>query len=256
MDISESVGVVTGGASGLGAGVVRKLSAAGGRAAILDLPSSGGEALAADLGDRVVFIPTDITDEQQVEAAFDQIKAEFGRLDLCVNSAGTGEGHRVVAKDGTLFPLDAYRRIVNLNLVALFDVTRRSAALMSQNEPGVDGERGLIVNVASIAGIEGQVGQAAYAGSKGGVIASTLPLARDLAQWGIRVMTIAPGIMDTAMLAGVSDKLRAAVTDLSLFPHRLGRPEDFASLVGQFMENTMLNGDIVRLDAGTRLPAR
>ncbi|MBT2523324.1 SDR family NAD(P)-dependent oxidoreductase [Arthrobacter sp. ISL-28] len=256
MEISNSVGVVTGGASGLGAGVVRMLIERGGRAAILDLDRSPGSELAAELGDAALFIPTDITDPEQVESAFGQLAERFGRVDLCVNSAGTGEGHRVVAKDGTLFPLDAYKRIVNLNLVALFDVSRRAAELMTRNEPGADDERGLIVNVASIAGYEGQVGQAAYAGSKGAVIASTLPLARDLAQWGIRVMTIAPGIMDTAMLSGVSDKLRTAVTDLSLFPRRLGRPSDFASLVGQFMENTMLNGEVVRLDAGTRLPSR
>jgi 3-hydroxyacyl-CoA dehydrogenase/3-hydroxy-2-methylbutyryl-CoA dehydrogenase len=228
----------------------------GGRAAVLDLPNSRGAELVDELGDAVLFIPTDITDPKQVEDAFTQITERFGRLDVCVNSAGTGEGHRVVAKDGTLFPLDAYQRIVNLNLVALFDVTRHAAGLMTRNEPGVDDERGLIVNVASIAGFEGQVGQAAYAGSKGGVIASTLPLARDLAQWGIRVLTVAPGIMDTAMLSGASDKIREMVTGLSLFPRRLGRPEDFASLVAHFMENTLLNGDVIRLDAGTRLPAR
>jgi 3-hydroxyacyl-CoA dehydrogenase/3-hydroxy-2-methylbutyryl-CoA dehydrogenase len=258
--MSQAVGVVTGGASGLGAGVVRMLADRGGRAVILDLPTSPGEQLAkelnADRGDAVVFVPTDITDPEQVEAAFATIVERFGRLDLCVNSAGTGGGYRVVSKDGTLYPLSEYRRIVELNLIALFDVTRHAAGLMTRNDPGVDEERGLIVNVASIAGIEGQVGQAGYAGSKGGVIASTLPLARDLAQWGIRVLTVAPGIMDTGMLAGVDDKLRAAVTGLSLFPRRLGRPEDFAGLVAHFMANTLLNGEVIRLDAGTRLPAR
>lgn len=256
MQMKNAVGVVTGGASGLGSGVVRMLAENGGSAVILDLPTSPGADLAKEFGSAVTFLPTDITDTDQLAAAFATIAETHGRLDLCVNSAGTGAGHRVLTRDGELFPLDLYRKIVELNMIALFDVTRRSVELMSKNDPGVDEERGLIVNVASIAGYEGQVGQAAYAGSKGAVIASTLPLARDLAAWGVRVMTIAPGIMDTAMLAGVSDQLRAAVTDLSLFPKRLGRPEDFASLVGQFMTNTMLNGEVVRLDAGTRLPAR
>jgi 3-hydroxyacyl-CoA dehydrogenase/3-hydroxy-2-methylbutyryl-CoA dehydrogenase len=204
----------------------------------------------------VAFFPTDVTDPEQVASAFSSIKEHFGRLDLCVNSAGTGVGKRVLSKDGSMFPLDLYKKVVDLNLIGLFDVLRNAARLMAENEPSAEGERGLIVNVASIAGYEGQVGQAAYSASKGGVIASTLPLARDLAQWGIRVLAVAPGIMDTAMLAGVDDKLRQAVTDIALFPRRLGKPDDFAGLVAHFIENTFLNAEVVRLDAGTRLAAR
>lgn len=256
MEISQAVGVVTGGGSGLGAGVVRMLAKRGGRAAVLDLPTSKGAELADELGDAVHFIPTNVTDTAQVAAAFEQIEQRFDRLDVCVNCAGGGAGHRVVGKGGSLYPIEDFRRIVELNLIGTFDVTRRAAGMMSRNEAGADDERGLVVNVASIAGFEGQVGQVGYSASKGGVIAATLPLARDLAQWGIRVLTIAPGIMDTAMLAGASDKVREAVTNLSLFPRRLGRAEDFAGLVAHLMENTMLNGDVIRLDAGTRLPAR
>jgi 3-hydroxyacyl-CoA dehydrogenase/3-hydroxy-2-methylbutyryl-CoA dehydrogenase len=256
MKIEESVAAVTGGASGLGLGTVRKLAGQGARLALLDLPSSDGKAIAEKLGDTAAFFPVDLTDPQDVDQAFTAIEVRFGRLDVCVNSAGTALGRRVLSKDGEMFPLDLYRKVVDLNLIGLFDVVRHAARLMSKNIPGVDDERGLIVNVASIAGYEGQVGQAAYAASKGAVIASTLPLARDLAQWGVRVLGIAPGIMDTAMLAGVSDQVRQAVTDIALFPRRLGTPEDFAGLVAHFMENTMLNGEVVRLDAGTRLAAR
>ena len=256
MQVKGSVGVVTGGASGLGLGTVRMLAEGGANAAILDLPASGGEDIAKELGDAVAFFPTDVTDPDQVANAFASIRERFGRLDLCVNSAGTGIGKRVLAKDRSMFPLDMYRRVVDLNLIGLFDMVRNAARLMSENEPGEDGERGLIINVASIAGYEGQVGQAAYAASKGAVIASTLPLARDLSQWGIRVLAVAPGIMDTAMLAGVDEVVRKAVTDIALFPQRLGRPQDFAALVEHYMTNTFLNGEVVRLDAGTRLAAR
>jgi 3-hydroxyacyl-CoA dehydrogenase/3-hydroxy-2-methylbutyryl-CoA dehydrogenase len=162
----------------------------------------------------------------------------------------------VVARDGSPFPLDLFRRGIDVNLVGLFDVVRHAAAAMARNEPGEDGERGLIVNVASIAGYEGQVGQASYAASKGGVIALTLPLARDLATWGIRVMCICPGVMDTAMLAGSTEQLRAALADINVFPKRLGRPTDVAAVVRTMMETTYLNGDVVRIDAGTRLAPR
>ena len=253
MDVKTTAALVTGGASGLGLGVVRMLAEEGARAAIVDLPSSRGAALAEELGDTVVFAPADVTDTNQVQAAVRRAVDEFGRLDLCVNCAGVSPAHRVVKSDGTMFPLDTFRKTVEINLIGLFDVVRTAAAAMTRNDPGADGERGLIVNVASIAALEGQVGQAAYSASKGGVVALTLPLARDLADQGIRVMTVCPGIMDTAMLAGIDDKRRSALVDLHVFPKRLGAPEDFACLVRSFMTNTMLNGDVVRLDAATRL---
>ncbi|MFQ5948243.1 MAG: SDR family NAD(P)-dependent oxidoreductase, partial [Acidimicrobiia bacterium] len=228
----------------------------GAKAAILDLPQSTGAALAEELGDAAAFVPADVTDPNDVERAVAHVVDAFGRLDLCVNAAGVSPPHRVVTKTGELFPLDLFKWVVDVNLVGLFDVVRWAAFYMTKNEPSDEGERGLIVNVASIAGFEGQVGQAAYSASKGGVIAATLTLARDLADWGIRVMAIAPGIMDTPMLAGAPGKLREALSNVHLFPKRLGTPDDFAKLVLHLMENALLNGEVVRLDAAARLAPR
>ena len=253
MRVDTAAGLVTGGASGLGEGVVRMLAEAGGRAAILDLPSSRGEEIARELGERVAFVPCDVSDSEQVDRAVSAATDHLGRLDLCVNCAGVSPAHRVVGRDGTLYPLDVFRKTVDINLIGLFDVVRHAAGRMADNEPGEDGERGLIVNVSSIAGLEGQIGQAAYTASKGAVAALTLQLARDLSRQGIRVMAIAPGMMDTAMLAGVDEARRQAIIDLHLFPRRLGTPQDFAGLVRTFMETTLLNGELVRLDAATRL---
>ncbi|MEV0067498.1 MULTISPECIES: SDR family NAD(P)-dependent oxidoreductase [unclassified Amycolatopsis] len=253
MRIEGSVGLVTGGASGLGAGTARRLVAGGGRVGILDLASSAGAELAAELGEGALFVPTDVSDEAAVEKAVGAVAERFGRLDVCVNAAGISPAARVLSRKGELHPLDLFRRTVEINLVGAFDVLRHAVAVMARNEPGPDGERGLIVNVSSAAALEGQAGQAAYSASKGGLVALTLPLARDLAIWGIRVMTVCPGIMDTGMLAGADEKRRAALMDLHVFPKRLGRPEDFARLVASFMENELLNGEVVRLDAATRL---
>ncbi|QRP43098.1 SDR family NAD(P)-dependent oxidoreductase [Amycolatopsis sp. FDAARGOS 1241] len=253
MRIEGSVGLVTGGASGLGAGTARMLVAGGGRVGILDLPGSAGAEFAAGLGDAALFVPADVSDEAEVEKAVAQVADRFGRLDVCVNAAGISPAARVLSRKGELHPLTLFRRTVEINLVGAFDVLRHAVAVMSRNEPEPDGERGLIVNVSSAAALEGQAGQAAYSASKGGLVALTLPLARDLALWGIRVMTVCPGIMDTGMLAGADEKRRAALMDLHVFPKRLGRPDDFARLVASFMENELLNGEVVRLDAATRL---
>ncbi len=253
MRIDDSVAFVTGGASGLGEGVVRMVTSSGGRAAILDLPSSKGSALADELGDSAAFYEVDVADSEQVERSVDAAAEHFGKVNLLVNCAGVSPASRTLDRKGNMHPLDVFRRAVDINLIGLFDVVRNTARHMARNEPGEDGERGLIVNVASIAGFEGQVGQTAYGASKGAVIALTLPLARDLAIWGIRVMTVAPGIMDTAMLAGVSEERRQALIDIHVFPKRLGRPADFAAVVRSFAENTLLNGDVLRLDAATRL---
>lgn len=253
MRVSESVGLITGGASGLGEGVARMLVSNGGKAVIVDRPGSRGDEIVAELGKNAAYIACDITVPDEVEAAVAAAAEAFGRIDLLVSSAGISPAARLVARDGTPFPLDVFRAGIDVNLVGLFDVLRHAAAVMTRNEPSDEGERGLIVNIASIAGLEGQIGQASYAASKGGVIALTLPLARDLASWGIRVMCICPGVMDTAMLANASDDLRAALADINVFPKRLGRPDDLSSLVQAFMENTYLNGEVVRLDAGTRL---
>jgi 3-hydroxyacyl-CoA dehydrogenase / 3-hydroxy-2-methylbutyryl-CoA dehydrogenase len=256
MRFEDTVALVTGGASGLGEGVVRMIAQAGGRAAILDLPKSRGTSIATELGQAVTFFELDVTDAEQVGPVIDAATDHFGTVNLLVSCAGVSPASRTVDRTRSMFPLEVFKHAVDVNLVGLFDVVRHAARRMAENEPGEDGERGLIVNVASIAGIEGQVGQTAYSASKGGVIALTLPLARDLSRWGIRVMTIAPGIMDTAMLAGADDKLRERLTEVSLFPKRLGRPDDFARLVRCFMEDTFLNGEVVRLDAATRLSGR
>jgi 3-hydroxyacyl-CoA dehydrogenase/3-hydroxy-2-methylbutyryl-CoA dehydrogenase len=256
MKVEGSVGLVTGGASGLGEGVVRMLAGNGGRAAIFDLPSSNGAALVEELGDAVEFFPVDITDSDAVERGVAAVVERFGRIDLLMNCAGISSGQRVVGRDRVPHSLAHFRKHVEVNLIGLFDVLRHVAVAMSDNEPDETGERGLIVNIASIAALEGEAGQASYSASKGGVVALTLPLARELARHGIRVMCICPGIMDTAMLAGADEALRQRLTDLSLFPKRLGTPEDVGRLVKGFMETTFLNGEVVRLDAAVRLGPR
>ncbi len=253
MLVTDTVAIVTGGASGLGEGTVRMLAEAGGRAAILDLPGSPGAAIAEELGDDVAFFPVDVSDPEQVRAAVDGARERFGRITAAVCCAGISPAGRTVNRKGEMFSLDAFRKTVEVNLIGLYDVVRNAARHMADNDPGIDDERGVIVNVASIAAMEGQVGQTAYSASKGGIAALTLPLARDLAPLGIRVLSIAPGIMDTAMIAGLDDERRAKLIDLNLFPKRLGRPDDFASLVRTFLETTMFNGEVVRLDAATRL---
>lgn len=253
MRVEGSVGLVTGGASGLGAGTARMLVEGGGRVGILDRAGPAGAALAAELGEAALFVPADVAVGEEVEKAVGQVADRFGRIDVCVNAAGMSPAARVLSRKGELHPLELFRRTLEVNLVGAFDVLRHTVAVMARNEPGPDGERGLVVNVSSAAALEGQAGQAAYAASKGGLVALTLPLARDLAIWGIRVMTVCPGIMDTGMLAGADEKRRAALMDLHVFPKRLGRPGDFARLVSGFMENELLNGEVVRLDAATRL---
>jgi 3-hydroxyacyl-CoA dehydrogenase/3-hydroxy-2-methylbutyryl-CoA dehydrogenase len=256
VQIDGSVALVTGGASGLGEGTVRFLAERGARVAILDLPRSKGETLAKELGDSVSFVPCDVTDPENVEGAVAEVAERGGRLDVAVNCAGAGPGARMLDKQGNPHPLDLYKHIVELDLFGTFDITRWAAVHMARNEPGDSGERGLIVNTASIAGYEGQIGQAAYSAAKGGIIAMTLPLARDLASHGVRIMTICPGIMDTPAFGNVSDQLKAQLAEIHVFPKRLGTGADFGRLVGSFMENTLLNGEVVRLDAATRLAPR
>ncbi len=251
MQIDGSVSFVTGGASGLGRGVAEALAARGGRVVVLDLPSSQGAEVAEGIGG--VFVPADLRRTEQVEEAVAGAIDAFGRIDVAVNAAGVATAHRVVARDGELFPLDLFRRTIEVNLIGLFDVVRRVAAEMAKNEPNAAGERGAIVNVASIAAYEGQVGQAAYSASKGGIVALSLQLARDLAGLGIRVNTIAPGIMDTPMLAGAPQELKDALAQIHVFPRRLGTPADFAHLALAVIENEMLNGEVIRLDAGARM---
>lgn len=253
MDIAGAVGIVTGGGGGLGAGAAEMLVAQGGSVVILDLPQSPGAELAQKLGDAAMFAPTDITDTEQVTATIDATLERFGRIDILVNAAGISPAARVVNRRGEMFPLDVFERTLAVNLVGPFDVIRQSARAMSANEPRPDGERGVIVNISSAAATEGQKGQASYTASKGAIAALTLQLARDLADVGVRVNAIAPGIMDTPMLANLDEERRTALLNLHTFPKRLGTIEDFARVTQTIIEVSLLNGEVIRLDAATRM---
>jgi 3-hydroxyacyl-CoA dehydrogenase/3-hydroxy-2-methylbutyryl-CoA dehydrogenase len=229
------------------------LSEAGNDVAVFDLPKECADDIVAGYGPRARYFPVNVADPAQVESAVISAIEALGKVHLLVNCAGVADAARMLSKDGDPFPLDLYRRVIDINLVGLFDVTRQVVQHMASNEPNEDGERGVVISVASIAGIEGQAGQAAYSASKAGVIGMTLPLARDLGSRGIRVLTVCPGIFDTGMLGSASDQLRQRLSDIHVFPKRLGRPADFAHLVRSLAENTMLNGEVIRLDAATRL---
>jgi 3-hydroxyacyl-CoA dehydrogenase/3-hydroxy-2-methylbutyryl-CoA dehydrogenase len=256
MEIDGTRAIITGGASGLGAGTARRLVGLGAEVVVADLPQSAGEAMAAESGERATFVAVDVTDPPSVAAALDEAARRMGGIDLCVNAAGISAAHRVLTRGGESFPIELFERVVRVNLIGTFDVVRHAVRHMAANEPNADGERGVIVNVASIAAFEGQIGQAAYSASKGGVVAMTLPLARDLASHGIRVNTIAPGIMDTPMLDGGSPELKERLAAVHLFPKRLGTPADFAALVVHLAENPLINGEVIRLDAGARMAPR
>ena len=254
MQITDStVALVTGGASGLGEATVRRLHADGAAVVILDLPSSGGEALAQEFGDRTRFVATDVRDEAQVQASLDAAR-ELGTLRIVVNCAGVGTPGRVVGKRVPL-PLEQFANVININLIGTFNVLRLAAAAMLENDP-VDADRGVIVMTASIAAYDGQIGQAAYAASKGGVVGLTLSAARDLADKGIRVMTVAPGTFMTPMLAGLPPEATAALEAQVPHPSRLGTPDEYASLVRHIVDNGMLNGEVIRLDGALRMPPR
>ena len=252
-----SVVLVSGGASGLGEGVVRA-AAEGGASGVLvvDVNGERAESLAHELGDHVVAVPTDVSDTDSVERAVAAAELRFGRLDVTVCCAGIGYFNRVVARDGTPMSIDDYRRVIAINLTGTFDTLRRAAALMARNEPDADGQRGVVVMTASLAAYDGQVGQSAYSASKGGIVGMTLPLARDLAPSGIRVMTIAPGIMETPIYDFLPRETFEVLSKLPLNPKRMGTPAEFAHLVGAIVENPYLNGEVIRLDAGVRLPPK
>ncbi|MEH0420798.1 3-hydroxyacyl-CoA dehydrogenase [Streptomyces sp. B21-083] len=255
MNITDTdVALVTGGASGLGLATARRLVADGARVVIADLPSSEGKAVAADLGRNAVFAPTDVTEESQVTVALDTA-ADLGTLRVLVNCAGIGKDvFRVVGKQGP-FPYNKFRRTVEVNLIGTFNVIRLAAERMIAVEP-VGEERGVIVNTASVAAFDGQIGQAAYSASKGGVVGMTLPVARDLAQHLIRVNTIAPGLFQTPLLAGLPQEAQDSLGTQVPHPSRLGRPEEFADLVAHIVANAMLNGETIRLDGAIRMAPR
>jgi NAD(P)-dependent dehydrogenase (short-subunit alcohol dehydrogenase family) len=256
MRIEGACALVTGGGSGLGEATARELVRRGARVAILDLERSPGASVAAELGRGAIFAPGDVTSEEQVRAAVERAIAELGALRILVCCAGIGSAQRTVEKDGTPFDLRVFRRTIEVNLVGTFNAIRLAASRMIENDPDEEGERGVIVNTASVAAFEGQIGQAAYSASKGGVVGMTLPIARDLSRHGIRVCTIAPGLFDTPLLEGLSDELRRSLGASIPFPPRLGRPPEYARLACEIVENPMLNGETIRLDGAIRMAPR
>ncbi len=256
MDIQGIGAIVTGGGSGLGEATARAIVARGGRVALLDLGRSKGAEVAASLGGAAIFTEADVTDEDGVKAAVDAAVQAFGSLRAVVNCAGIGSAGRTVGKDGAPFDLDVFRRTLEVNLVGTFNVIRLAASVMVGNEPAAGGERGAIVNTASVAAFDGQIGQCAYSASKGGVVGMTLPIARDLARHGIRVCTIAPGLFATPMLMMMPEPARQALAATIPFPPRLGDPPEYAALACHILENGMLNGETIRLDGAVRMPPR
>ena len=244
--------LVTGGASGLGGATTDMVIAAGGRAVVIDINEQAGQAKAAQHGDTVRFVRADVTSDTDVQRAVETAVQSFGRLDGVVNAAGIAVAERVLPKEGPQ-PLAHFARTIQINLIGTFNVIRLAAAAMSANQPLACGERGVIVNTASVAAFDGQIGQAAYSASKAGIAGMTLPIAREFARMGIRVMTIAPGTFDTPLLAGLPDAARQSLAQQVPFPSRLGRPDEYAALVRQIFENEMLNGEVIRLDGAIRM---
>lgn len=255
MLIDEKVFIVTGGGSGLGAGVARLLHGKGARVVLADINEDAGQAMAEALGSNALFVKTDVTSETDGAGAVSAAVDTFGHLHGLVNCAGIAPGEKVLGREGP-HRLDSFARAVGINLIGTFNMVRLAAAAMEKEAPGEDGERGVIINTASVAAFDGQVGQAAYSASKGGVVAMTLPIARELARHGIRVVAIAPGIFETPMMAGMPQEVQESLGKSVPFPQRLGRPEEFAALVQHICENRMLNGEVIRLDGALRMGAR
>jgi 3-hydroxyacyl-CoA dehydrogenase / 3-hydroxy-2-methylbutyryl-CoA dehydrogenase len=255
MEIQGKTALVVGGASGLGAATARRLHGAGASVVIADLNAEQGEGLANELGERASFIEANVTEAEQVQTAVDAAAADEGGLRISVCCAGIGWAQRTVSKQGP-HDLEIFSNVVQVNLIGTFNALRLAATAMTGNEPDPEGERGVCVNTASIAAFDGQIGQVAYAASKGGIVGLTLPAARDLASRGVRVMTIAPGLFDTPLLAALPAEQREALGAGIPFPSRLGRPEEYASLVAEIVGNPMLNGETIRLDGALRMPPR
>jgi 3-hydroxyacyl-CoA dehydrogenase / 3-hydroxy-2-methylbutyryl-CoA dehydrogenase len=258
MEIKDIVAVVTGGGSGLGEATATRIVQNGGKAVILDLAVGSGEALVEKLGqENALFIKTEVTSEEDVQTALNQAVEKFGKITSVVNCAGIGvpknELRKVLNKGNKPHALWTFSKVIQVNLIGSFNVNRLAAEKMAENTPNEHGERGVIVNTSSVAAFEGRVGQVAYAASKAGLVGMTLPMARDLARYGIRVLTIAPGIMDTPAFATLSDEVRQSLGDMVPFPSRLGYPSEFAMLVQSMIENPMLNGETIRLDGGIRM---
>jgi NAD(P)-dependent dehydrogenase (short-subunit alcohol dehydrogenase family) len=252
MQIKDSVFIITGGASGLGAGTGRLLVELGAKVVLADLNQVAGDALVADLGTHARFVNTNVADEASAQACVNAAVASFGGLHGLINCAGIATAEKVLGKNGP-HTLDAFARTLTVNLIGSFNMIRLAAEAMSRGEPNAAGERGVIINTASVAAYDGQIGQAAYAASKGGIVGMTLPVARELARFGIRVMTIAPGIFETPMLLGMPQDVQDALGKMVPFPSRLGKPSEYAALARHIIENEMLNGEVIRLDGAIRM---
>jgi 3-hydroxyacyl-CoA dehydrogenase/3-hydroxy-2-methylbutyryl-CoA dehydrogenase len=255
VNLKDIKAVVTGGASGLGEACVRMIVAGGGKAAIFDLQQDRAEKLISELGTNVMFASTDVTNEESVQAAIAKTMAAFGGINAAINCAGVGDPAKLLSKKGPM-PLSFFNRVVQINLVGTFNVVRLAVEQMVKNAPAKDGEKGVVINTASAAAFDGQIGQPAYSASKAGVVGMTLPLARECAGYGIRVMTIAPGLFNTPMLAILPEAAREALGQMVPFPPRLGEPAEFAMLCRHIIENPMLNGEVIRLDGAIRMAAK
>lgn len=252
MDIRGRTILVTGGASGLGAACVRTMVASGAHVVIVDLNSETGNALASELGAETRFAVANVLEEADVQAAIQLAVSEFGALHGVINCAGIAVAEKVLGKEGPT-SLASFSKVIGVNLIGSYNVIRLAADVMRKNEPAASGERGVIVNTASVAAFDGQIGQAAYSASKGGIVGMTLPIAREFARYGIRVMTIAPGIFDTPLMAGLPEAARISLGQQVPFPSRLGRPDEYAALAKHIFENEMLNGETIRLDGAIRM---
>src|SRR5208283_3557954 len=255
MNVKNSVAVVTGGASGLGEACVRNLLASGAKIAIFDFAADRGEKIAAELGKDVIFAHTDVADDAGVQAAIKKTMDAFGAIHIAINCAGGAAPMKVLSRKGPM-PLAAFNRTIQINLVGTFNVIRLAVEQMVKNEPQEDGEKGVIINTASVAAFDGQIGQADYSASKGGIVGMTLPIARECAEYGIRVMTIAPGLFNTPLLQGLPEAARESLGKMVPFPQRLGYPQEYAQLVQHIIENRMLNGEVIRLDGAIRMAAK
>jgi len=255
MKIKDCKAIVTGGASGLGEACIRNLVKGGAKAVILDLDQARGEKLASELGNNAIFAKTDVTSEESVQSAIQKAMGSFGGINVVINCAGIGDPGKMLSKKGPM-PLATFNRMIQINLVGTFNVARLAVAQMVNNKPNEDGEKGVIINTASAAAFDGQIGQPAYAASKAGVVGMTLPLARECAEYGIRVMTIAPGLFNTPMLAILPEAARDALGKMVPFPSRLGKPDEYAALAMHIIENPMLNGEVIRLDGAIRMAAK
>jgi NAD(P)-dependent dehydrogenase (short-subunit alcohol dehydrogenase family) len=255
MDPQNKSILVTGGASGLGAACVRLLNQSGAKVVIADLNSEGGTELASELGESTLFVKTNVVEEESVRVAILAALDTFGGLHILINCAGIGLAEKLLGKEGP-HSLASFSKVIQVNLIGTFNAIRLAAAAMSTNEPNQEGERGVIINTASVAAFEGQIGQVAYSASKGGIVGMTLPVARELARYGIRVVTIAPGLFGTPLLAGLPEPARISLGQQVPFPSRLGRPGEYAALAKHIIENEMLNGEVIRLDGGIRMQPR